>query len=212
MTLQVLQAKVQISPESVFIPHFTFWFPGCPSHNLISVFPGPPCIYGTLLLEMPLTYLSASINGHKLLVLQPNTDTLHCGKGTVLYKSEFTSLRRLRTLQLPQGSTTFYSFTLGHFTVLISCPNSKGIGVSGPWSSYFHLSINLWEFVKSCRALAHIPNVFIISGGGSKILWSHSLKNLCFKTQNKCNVNQVFIYSPGRRDHSLLWYPTVFYL
>ena len=143
MTLQVLQAKVQISPESVLIPHFTFWFPGCPSHNLISVFPGPPCIYGTLLLEMPLTCLSASINGYKLLVLQLNTDTLHCDKGTVLYKSEFTSLRWLRTLQLPQGSTTFYSFTLGHFTVLISCPNSKGIGVSGPWSSYFHLSMNL---------------------------------------------------------------------
>ena len=137
MTLQVLQAKVQISPESVLIPHFTFWFPGCPSHNLLSVFPGPPCIYGTLLLEMPLTYLSASINGYKLLVLQLNTDTLHCGQGTVLYKSEFTSLRRLRTLQLPQGSTTFYSFTLGHFIVLISCPNSKGIGVSGPWSSYY---------------------------------------------------------------------------
>ena len=99
-----------------------------------------------------------------------------------------------------------------HPHILFPCLFCKGIGVSGPWSSYFHLSINLWEFVKSCRALAHIPNVFIISGGGSKILWSHSSKNLCFKTQNKCNVNQVFIYSPGRRDHSLLWYPTVFYL
>ena len=118
-----------------------------------------------LLLEMPLSYLSASISGYKLLVLQPNTDTLHWGKGTVLYKSEFTSLRRLRTRQLPQGSTTFYSFTLCHFTVLISCLNTKGIGVSCPWSSYYS---SFSEPLRICEKLqtsaTHIQHFYNFRG------------------------------------------------
>lgn len=58
--------------------------------------------------------------------IQP-TDVFCFSQCTIIYKSEHTYLRGDKNSPAATVLTIYYHLTLGHFTVLISCPITKGI-------------------------------------------------------------------------------------
>ena len=194
---------MQISPGSDLIRHFACCFPGCPSHNLTAVLPGPPCLYVT-----PFAWNAC----HPHLWFNQWMQTIDPpGKHspqiyyTVVSALLFTSLNShtlvgTRTLQLPQCSPlpTLLLLVTSQFSFSAQLLRAPEFEVPGLIIT--HLLMNLWEFVESWRPLPHIANIFIISGrgGGQRSFEVIEQRNPALRPKmNAASTNSLFILQEG---------------